>query len=99
MCIDRLGARRAEEGAYVWQKLMKSGAVVSNGTDAPVEDVDPIPNYYATVSRKTKDGTGVLSRSANEPDGGAEVLHAERGVRRVRGIIKGIAEGRKATRT
>jgi len=54
--IERLGAKRAEEGAYVWQKLMKSGAVVSNGTDAPVEDVDPIANYYATVSRKTKAG-------------------------------------------
>jgi len=52
----RLGDRRAEEGAYVWQKLMKSGAIVSNGTDAPVEDVNPIANYYATVSRKSKDG-------------------------------------------
>lgn len=55
--LQRLGAKRAEEGAYVWQKLMKSGATVANGTDAPVEDVDPIPNYYATVSRKLKDGT------------------------------------------
>jgi hypothetical protein len=54
--IERLGAERADEGAYVWQRLMKSGAVVSNGTDAPVEDLDPIPNYYATVTRKTKDG-------------------------------------------
>ncbi len=54
--IERLGAKRAEDGAYVWQKLMKTGAVVSNGTDAPVEDVDPIANYYATVSRKTKTG-------------------------------------------
>jgi predicted amidohydrolase YtcJ len=53
----RLGDKRAEEGAYVWQKLMKSGALVTNGTDAPVEDVDPIASYYATVSRKTKDGT------------------------------------------
>jgi predicted amidohydrolase YtcJ len=53
----RLGAKRAEEGAYVWQKLLKSGAVVTNGTDAPVEDLDPIAGYYATVSRKTKDGT------------------------------------------
>jgi predicted amidohydrolase YtcJ len=35
---------------------MKSGATISNGTDAPVEDIDPIANYYATVSRKTKDG-------------------------------------------
>src|SRR6188472_302301 len=54
--LERLGPQRAEEGAYVWQKLMKSGAVVSNGTDAPVEDVDPIANYYATVTRKTKGG-------------------------------------------
>ena len=35
---------------------MKTGAIVANGTDAPVEDVDPIPSYYATVSRKLKDG-------------------------------------------
>jgi predicted amidohydrolase YtcJ len=55
--IERLGRARAQEGAYVWQKLMKSGAVVANGTDAPVEDVDPIASYYATVSRKLKDGT------------------------------------------
>jgi len=53
----RLGAKRSEEGAYVWQQLMKSGAVVSNGTDAPVEDVDPIACYYATVTRRLKDGS------------------------------------------
>ena len=53
---DRLGAARSEEGAYVWQKLMKSGAVVTNGTDAPVENVDPIPNYYAAVTRKLAGG-------------------------------------------
>ena len=54
---ERLGAKRAEEGAYVWQKLMKSGATIANGTDAPVEDVDPIASYYASVSRKLKDGS------------------------------------------
>jgi predicted amidohydrolase YtcJ len=54
--IPRLGTRRAEEGAYVWQKLMKSGAVVTNGTDAPVEDVDPIASYYSSVTRKAADG-------------------------------------------
>jgi predicted amidohydrolase YtcJ len=53
----RLGDKRAEEGAYVWQKLMQSGALVTNGTDAPVEDVDPIASYYATVTRKLKDGS------------------------------------------
>jgi predicted amidohydrolase YtcJ len=55
--LARLGPKRAEEGAYVWQKLMKSGAIVANGTDAPVEDIDPIPSFYASVSRRTRDGT------------------------------------------
>ena len=53
----RLGPKRAEEGAYVWQKLMKSGAVVGNGTDTPVEDVSPLASFYASVSRKLKDGS------------------------------------------
>jgi predicted amidohydrolase YtcJ len=55
--LARLGAARAEEGAYVWQKLMKSGAIVSNGTDTPVERIDPIANYYASVTRRARDGT------------------------------------------
>jgi hypothetical protein len=55
--IKRLGPKRCEEGAYVWQKLMKSGAVVSNGTDAPVEDVSPLASFYATVSRRLADGS------------------------------------------
>jgi predicted amidohydrolase YtcJ len=55
--LERLGRSRAEEGAYVWQKLLQSGAVVGNGTDAPVEDVSPIASFYATVSRKLKDGS------------------------------------------
>jgi predicted amidohydrolase YtcJ len=53
----RLGPKRAEEGAYVWQKLIRSGALVTNGTDTPVEDVDPIACFYAAVSRKLKDGS------------------------------------------
>jgi len=53
----RLGPQRAEEGAYVWQKLMKTGAIISNGTDTPVEDINPIASYHATVSRKLKDGS------------------------------------------
>ena len=55
--MARLGPKRAEEGAYVWQKLMKTGAVISNGTDAPVEDVNPIESYYSTVTRRLKDGS------------------------------------------
>lgn len=55
--IKRLGKKRAEEGAYVWQKLMKSGAIICNGTDVPVEFINPIACFKATVTRKLKDGT------------------------------------------
>ncbi|MCB0639609.1 MAG: amidohydrolase [Lewinella sp.] len=49
--VKRLGEQRAREGAYAWRSLLDAGAVVTNGTDAPVEDVDPIASYYATVTR------------------------------------------------
>ncbi len=52
----RLGEERAEWGAYVWQDIMQSGGMVTNGTDAPVEDVDPIASYHATVSRMMNNG-------------------------------------------
>ena len=55
--IERLGTKRAQEGAYVWQSLLQSGALIANGTDAPVEDVDPIASFYASVSRRLKDGS------------------------------------------
>ncbi len=53
---DRLGAERTAEGAYVWRKLIDSGAVVTNGTDTPVEDVDPIASFHAAVSRRMANG-------------------------------------------
>ncbi len=55
--VPRLGAERAAAGAYVWRKLLDGGAVVTNGTDAPVEDVDPIASFHATVTRRLKDGS------------------------------------------
>jgi len=55
--LARLGPQRAEASAYVWQKLMKTGAIIANGTDVPVERIDPMANFYATVTRKTKDGS------------------------------------------
>ena len=53
----RLGEERAESGAYLWQTLWQSGAVVTNGTDAPVEDVDPIASFHATITRELHDGS------------------------------------------
>ncbi|MGA9239037.1 amidohydrolase [Robiginitalea sp.] len=61
--IDRLGEQRIKEGAYMWQSLLESGIPVVNGTDVPVEPLNPIPSFYASVSRKTLKGT---------PEGGYE---------------------------
>ncbi|MGH9475669.1 MAG: amidohydrolase [Terriglobales bacterium] len=55
--VARLGERRAREGAYVWQSLIKSGAIVLDGTDTPVEDTNPIPNFFCGVSRREGNGT------------------------------------------
>ncbi|NMD10455.1 MAG: amidohydrolase [Acidobacteria bacterium] len=52
----RLGAKRAGETSYVWRSLLKSGAVIANGTDAPVEAADPLPSFYAAVTRKMNNG-------------------------------------------
>ncbi len=53
--VARLGEKRAREGAYPWRSLIDAGAIVTNGTDAPVEDVDPLLSLYASVSRKRPD--------------------------------------------
>ena len=61
--IDRLGEKRIKEGAYMWQSLLKTGARIINGTDVPVEPINPIASFYSSVSRKTLKG---------EPEGGFE---------------------------
>jgi predicted amidohydrolase YtcJ len=61
--IDRLGEKRIVDGAYVWKKLLESGAIIVNGTDVPVEPINPIASFYASVARKTLKG---------EPEGGYE---------------------------
>ncbi len=55
--LKRLGEERAKSGAYVWRDLISSGAIVTNGTDVPVEDADPIASFYASVTRAMPDGT------------------------------------------
>jgi predicted amidohydrolase YtcJ len=61
--IERLGEKRIQEGAYMWQSLLRSGARLANGTDAPVEPLNPIPCFFASISRKTLKG---------QPPGGYE---------------------------
>ncbi|MEX2526163.1 MAG: amidohydrolase [Gemmatimonadota bacterium] len=49
--LARLGEERARSGAYLWRSLLDAGVVVNNGTDTPVEPIDPIPSFHASATR------------------------------------------------
>jgi len=51
----RLGRERLA-GAYAWQSLLKSGARLAAGSDAPVERGEPMIEFYAAVARRSLDG-------------------------------------------
>ena len=48
----------------MWKSLMSAGAVVINGTDAPVEDVNPLDSFYATVTRQLSEGVTFFPKQA-----------------------------------
>lgn len=54
--VERLGGKRAREGAYAWRSLLERRALVINGTDAPVEELSPIACFYSSVTRRMADG-------------------------------------------
>ena len=60
MAGDRLGAKRLE-GAYVWRKLLNSGAALAGGSDFPVESANPFFGLHAAITRQSQD---------NQPPGG-----------------------------
>ena len=52
----RLGPERAERTSYRWRDLLDAGTILNNGTDAPVEAIDPIGSMHASVSRRMSNG-------------------------------------------
>jgi len=53
---SRLGAARAAEGAYVWRKLLGTGAVIAAGSDFPIEEPNPMLGIYAAITRQDPSG-------------------------------------------
>jgi predicted amidohydrolase YtcJ len=51
----RLGMDRLT-GAYAWQSLLRSGAIIPGGSGAPVERGKPMIEFYAAVARKSIKG-------------------------------------------
>ena len=54
---ERLGKDRTQERGYLFRSMIESGAIVMNGTDPPVEDIDPIASFHCSVTRQLSDGT------------------------------------------
>lgn len=48
---ERLGEQRLT-GAYAWQSLIKTGVIVPNGSDFPVEKVNPLISFHSAISRQ-----------------------------------------------
>jgi hypothetical protein len=55
MAEDRLGTDRLA-GAYAWQSVLKSGARIAFGSDAPFDSPNPFPGLSAAVSRQDLNG-------------------------------------------
>jgi len=52
----RLGKKRLQERGYQYRKMMNSNITVINGTDPPVEKIDPIINFYRSITREMENG-------------------------------------------
>jgi predicted amidohydrolase YtcJ len=57
---DRVGHERIK-GAYAWRSLIDQGSIVPNGSDFPVEDVNPLLSFHAAITRQDPN---------NQPPGG-----------------------------
>jgi hypothetical protein len=53
---SRLGDIRAKATSQPWRDLFNTGAILTNGTDVPVERINPIASYYSSVTRKMNNG-------------------------------------------
>lgn len=55
MAEDRVGLERIK-GGYAWRTIIDGGSIIINGSDAPVELVNPWHGLYAAVTRKNRLG-------------------------------------------
>jgi predicted amidohydrolase YtcJ len=51
---SRLGVGRLT-GAYAWRSLLNTGVVIPNGSDFPVEQVNPLISFHSAISRQDAD--------------------------------------------
>ena len=52
--VDRLGPNRIK-GGYAYQQLLQQNGWLPNGSDFPVEPINPLLGFYAAIERKNLD--------------------------------------------
>ena len=57
---NRIGPVRVQ-WAYVWRSLRNTGVIIPNGSDAPVESINPLVSFHSFITRQDAD---------NQPPGG-----------------------------
>jgi len=72
---QRLGRERLA-GAYAWQSMVRSGAVLAAGSDAPVERGEPMIEFYAAVARRSLEGHADSDWHPEERLSREQALHA-----------------------
>ena len=70
--------------AYAWRSLLDGGALLANGSDAPVEELDPLFGLRAGVARSIDERDGLAPRAGGDDRGGARREHGEPGLARRR---------------
>lgn len=63
-------------GAYAWQSLLRAGAMLAAGSDAPVERGEPMIEFYAAVARRSLNGFADADWHPEERLTREQALHA-----------------------
>lgn len=72
---QRVGPDRVA-GAYAWQRFLKMGVPLANGSDFPVEEPNPMLGLYASITRQDLQGQPAGGWMPDERMSRAEALHS-----------------------
>ena len=97
--VSRPPRRRAhpKERGYIYRSMIDSGAVVQNGTDPPVEPIDPIASFDCSVTAASR-RHDLQRRRSDDARAGAPLVHDQQRLGRLRRRRQRIAHARQVRR-
>ena len=77
--MDSLGSILPDElltNIYPWREILDRGGIICNGSDAPIDPVNPFPAMYIAVSRKSLSGKNLYEKDFSRALTRTEALEA-----------------------